>query len=268
MSLTPMDIHNKEFNTKMRGYDQDEVDGYLDRIVDAYGDALDKNVDLKNENVELKNEIKKLKEELSSYDKAKNSLNESLINAQEKAEEIIQKARTKSKKMLDEAQSSASSKAEDLKTQYTTLNNDYELLKGKVSDFRNQTKKLLQDQLKELDDGDWQYYLDKYYGRSRLYPADGRQPVMAEDKSEDSEQTQEPVAQQAFPETLKTSEPTPEVDKTPTNEVNSDQGVKDGQQILEGDSPVHEETKPSEQNIPNLNNGPMIIFPDDYKEHD
>lgn len=54
MTLTPMDIHNKEFSTKLRGYDSKQVDGFLDRIVDAYGDALDQIVDLKNENVELK----------------------------------------------------------------------------------------------------------------------------------------------------------------------------------------------------------------------
>ena len=53
MTLTPMDIHNKEFATKLRGYDSKQVDSFLDRIVDAYGDALDQIVDLKNENVEV-----------------------------------------------------------------------------------------------------------------------------------------------------------------------------------------------------------------------
>lgn len=47
MTLTPMDIHNKEFSTKLRGYDSKQVDSFLDRIVDAYGDALDQIVDLK-----------------------------------------------------------------------------------------------------------------------------------------------------------------------------------------------------------------------------
>ena len=50
MTLTPMDIHNKEFATKLRGYDSKQVDSFLDRIVDAYGDALDQIVYLKNQN--------------------------------------------------------------------------------------------------------------------------------------------------------------------------------------------------------------------------
>lgn len=36
MSLTPMDIHNKEFSVRMRGYDQDEVNDYMEQIIKAY----------------------------------------------------------------------------------------------------------------------------------------------------------------------------------------------------------------------------------------
>ena len=36
MVLTPLDIHNKEFPVKMRGYDQDEVNDYLDQIIKDY----------------------------------------------------------------------------------------------------------------------------------------------------------------------------------------------------------------------------------------
>ena len=34
--ITPMEIHNKEFKRKVRGYDQDEVDEFLDKIVIDY----------------------------------------------------------------------------------------------------------------------------------------------------------------------------------------------------------------------------------------
>lgn len=87
-----MDIHNKEFATKLRGYDSKQVDSFLDRIVDAYGDALDQIVDLKNENVELKKRVDK-------YDKVKDSINESLISAQENAEEIKRRQISKLKKL-------------------------------------------------------------------------------------------------------------------------------------------------------------------------
>jgi cell division initiation protein len=34
--LTPMDIHNKEFSRSFRGYKEDEVDQFLDNIVDDF----------------------------------------------------------------------------------------------------------------------------------------------------------------------------------------------------------------------------------------
>ena len=180
MTLTPMDIHNKEFSTKLRGYDSKQVDSFLDRIVDAYGDALDQIVDLKNENVELKKKVEK-------YEKVKDSINESLISAQENAEEIkkrtnkeskeiIQKANQDAAEIIQKAQDKGENKKAELQKQYDTLNKDYDLLKAKVEDFREAIQGMLKDQIKELSDSDWQYYLDKYYGRSRLYPAEGSQP--------------------------------------------------------------------------------------------
>ncbi len=46
MSLTPLDIHNKEFHTKLRGYDQDEVNDFLDQIIKDYELVLKENAHL------------------------------------------------------------------------------------------------------------------------------------------------------------------------------------------------------------------------------
>ena len=42
MALTPLDIQNKSFSVKMRGYNQDEVDDFLDMIVRDYEEAVQK----------------------------------------------------------------------------------------------------------------------------------------------------------------------------------------------------------------------------------
>lgn len=33
MALTPLDIHNKEFKRSFRGYDEDEVNEFLDQVI-------------------------------------------------------------------------------------------------------------------------------------------------------------------------------------------------------------------------------------------
>lgn len=36
MALTPLDIHNKEFTRGFRGYDEDEVNEFLDQVIKDY----------------------------------------------------------------------------------------------------------------------------------------------------------------------------------------------------------------------------------------
>ena len=60
MSITPQDIVDKVFSTKFRGYDQEEVDEFLDKIYIDYEEL----VRCKDETERY---IKKLEERLSYY---------------------------------------------------------------------------------------------------------------------------------------------------------------------------------------------------------
>ncbi|MGT2907291.1 DivIVA domain-containing protein [Streptococcus dentiloxodontae] len=54
--ITQKDIFEKKFSTKLRGYNQDEVDEFLDEVA-ATLDALEK------ENQSLKRQVKRLKDD-------------------------------------------------------------------------------------------------------------------------------------------------------------------------------------------------------------
>lgn len=56
--LTPRDIFNKDFKTSMRGYDVDQVNEFLDLVIQNYEAVLE-------ENQELKEELKKVKSQRS-----------------------------------------------------------------------------------------------------------------------------------------------------------------------------------------------------------
>ncbi|MEL1196616.1 DivIVA domain-containing protein, partial [Staphylococcus epidermidis] len=49
MVLTPLDIHNKEFGNKMRGYNPDQVNDFLDQVIKDYESVLNENDALKAE---------------------------------------------------------------------------------------------------------------------------------------------------------------------------------------------------------------------------
>ena len=47
--LTPIDIHNKEFKRSFRGYNEDEIDDFLDQVVNDYEKLFRDNERLKEE---------------------------------------------------------------------------------------------------------------------------------------------------------------------------------------------------------------------------
>lgn len=288
MVLTPMEIHNKTFEKKFKGYDEEEVDKFLDQIVNEYGDILDENSDLKNENNSLKKERETLKNKVDEYDQIKESLNQSLISAQQhadnlqkqanrEAKEIKEKAQKEADEILSKAKLSAGKYNADVREQYGTLSSDYELLKKQVAEFRKEIQIKLQDELDGLSDNAWQQQLDEYYGRSRLYPADGSQPVSIDDDDDGIMELSEDeiAAEDAAVAAEEAEKNKQEIDKPTSNEVKSVSGLddSDGPKILIGDSSnnatasVSRDKKASRLRSSD-NNGPTIIFPDDDSDND
>ena len=60
MRITPMDIEQQQFGRSFRGYNEEEVDNFLDRIAKDYEEIL-------NENIKNKEELEKLQVRLEEY---------------------------------------------------------------------------------------------------------------------------------------------------------------------------------------------------------
>lgn len=272
--LTPMDIHNKEFKRRGRnGYDRLEVDSFLDKIVDNYGDTLDQVVDLKNEIVSLNKKVNDLQEQVNEYNEKKDSLNKSLISAQQAADELKEKAEAEAKSIIADAKEQAATDTSFQKQQQDTISKDYKRVKEQVSGFRSHIQEMLQKEIDNLNDEEWQHTLDDYFHLQRFYPADGTEPVEAGYESQEDEFAREAA--------LDDDE---DVDNSDENDVNSSQEPDDleldqpddpddadtdeddsAPKPMTGDSPSHEtiDVKPEMKSNPS---GPTIIFPDDYKK--
>ena len=83
MALTPMDIHNKEFTRSFRGYDDEEVDRFLDEIIEEFER-------LYKENIELKERLGMLSDQISNYKTMENTLKETLVTAQRAANDVLE----------------------------------------------------------------------------------------------------------------------------------------------------------------------------------
>jgi cell division initiation protein len=103
--LTPLDIQNKSFQSKMRGYNPDEVDDFLDQVIRDYEQVLARQR-------ELEKQVKHYGEKLEYFNELKNALNQSIIVAQETADKVKTNADHEAQVIV----TSAESKANDLLT--------------------------------------------------------------------------------------------------------------------------------------------------------
>jgi cell division initiation protein len=97
MDLTARDIHEKQFNDSWRGYNQEQVDEFLDRVADA----LDR---LQRENSALNARVTELDHAVATSRDTEEMLKKTLITAQQAAEEAIASARAKAEALIQEAE--------------------------------------------------------------------------------------------------------------------------------------------------------------------
>lgn len=98
--LTPLEIQNHEFKKSFRGYNENEVDEFLDRIVADYEKLL-------RENEKLKEKSGANDRELTHYKGLEQNLQDTLMVAQKTAEDVLNSARKNAKEIRDNATNEA-----------------------------------------------------------------------------------------------------------------------------------------------------------------
>lgn len=95
-----MDIEQQEFSRSFRGYNEEEVDDFLDKIVKDYEELI-------SENTRLNEEIERMKERLKEYSEIEETLKSALLNAQKSAEEMKEKVENEAKMIIEKAKMEA-----------------------------------------------------------------------------------------------------------------------------------------------------------------
>ena len=84
--LTPADIHNKEFSRGFRGYSEEEVDDFLDEVIESVEEMMKKISKLEDD---LSLEQKKV----AQYQEMEKNLQDTLAVAQKTAEDVVENAK-------------------------------------------------------------------------------------------------------------------------------------------------------------------------------
>ncbi|MFC6274595.1 DivIVA domain-containing protein [Levilactobacillus tangyuanensis] len=159
MVLSPLDIHNKEFGTKMRGYNVDEVNDFLDQVIKDYQITL-------NNNKDLEEQLDAANEKLKYFNDLKDSLNQSILVAQEAADKVKANSQKESEIIIREAQKQSS----DIVSEATNKGNqimaeaskrakklavETDDLKKSTRVFRQRLQVMLESQLEVVKSNDW-----------------------------------------------------------------------------------------------------------------
>ena len=103
------------------------------------------------ENLELKSKIYMLNEQIRSFGSMENSLQKTLVVAQNTADEIVRTARDKEESIIAQAERRANTITENATNQIIESQNEYEVLRKEILMFRNKYKSLLNAQLDTID---------------------------------------------------------------------------------------------------------------------
>ena len=133
--ITPLDIQNKEFSKAVRGYNQEEVDVFLDEIMADYKTLLDENAELARQLEEAKTKLEGYKDTegavLKTLEAAKALMNDISVSAEKRASILVKNAELDA----DLKQRQARDNVERLKEEEARLNARVTSMKAKFRGF-------------------------------------------------------------------------------------------------------------------------------------
>jgi|YelNatPaOPRAMG01_1025707.scaffolds.fasta_scaffold00605_15 cell division initiation protein len=144
MKLSPINIKRQEFNVKLRGFDKEEVQAFLDKIADEFEN-------LQKENDSLKKELEQANNKLTEFRKIEKNLQDTLLKAQESSAKSIESTKKQASLMIKEAEIKASQviekareNANEIRNAVINLREERDLLIANLKSIINSQAHLLE----------------------------------------------------------------------------------------------------------------------------
>lgn len=148
MSITPIDIQNKEFERSFRGYKPVEVDEFLEKVARDFEQVI-------KEKLNLEEKIRQLEEKLEQYQKLETTLHNSIILAQETAEDVKRNASKEAELIRKEAEKEAQRIVEEARYKASRILAEHEEIYKQAQIFKLRFRSFIEAQLASLELEDW-----------------------------------------------------------------------------------------------------------------
>jgi cell division initiation protein len=166
MKITPLEIRQKSFEKTLRGYDKDEVNGFLLTLSQEWERSQDELKELKMKIDASEKEVGKLREVETSLfrtlktaevtganvvEQANKSAELILRESQIKAEALLNEAKNKAKNTIDEAEQNARQLLAEMEDQLKSLSEQYKSLMVQRDNLLADMKRMAGDTLERAE---------------------------------------------------------------------------------------------------------------------
>ena len=148
----------EKFNRTLRGYDPEEVNNFLDKVINQVEQMVDeiKDKDKRIKELEsLEKENQMLKEKIVRYEQMEHTLNRAIMMAQKTSEQIKINAHKESETVLNDAKMNANRIINEALLKAEKAEQDANTLQRNINIFKRRVKDIVEAQLEvvsELDD--------------------------------------------------------------------------------------------------------------------
>ncbi len=144
MRITPLDIQQKQFATKFRGFDMEEVDSFLEVVREEMEELL-------RDNATLREEVRLLDKQLKDYRNIEETLRNTLIATQQMVEDYKDSARKEAELIRKEAELNAEEILKGAQERVIKIHEDITDMKGVRRHFKEEIKRLAERVVREIE---------------------------------------------------------------------------------------------------------------------
>ncbi len=144
MRITPLDIQQKQFPMKFRGFDVEEVYAFLEVIREEMEELL-------RENASLKENVQRAANHIKEYKDMEETLRETLMTAQQMVEDYKTNARKEAELLIKEAEIRSDELIRDAQEKVIKIHEDIVDLKGIRRHFKEELKRLIESHTRMLE---------------------------------------------------------------------------------------------------------------------
>ncbi len=146
IDLTPLDVRKKrgDFRKVLRGYDPEEVDGFLELVAERLEELV-------RENLTLRERTERLGRQVEGQEGREKAVQDALVTAQKLRDDIREQARREAEVFQREAEAEIEERMQEAQSRLEEAGRAMEALERRRSRFLKRFRQLLEEEMDSLD---------------------------------------------------------------------------------------------------------------------